>query len=173
MFFPGKNSIFGCRPVRSPGKTAFLGAERTESLEKAALLGAERTTSLEQHFWVQTPSLLPAPLPKAHYKAQTTGHAIVAQGKQQEQQGPCTTTMTTIIIAIGEDERETTDRSCYYGRRRHAAYGFTGAFGRNLCKFTFPQRRRNLRKSLPKTTRPTGVKRAKKMAALKITLANA
>ena len=43
-----------------------------------------------------------------------------------------------------------------------AAYGFTGAFGRNLCKFTFPQRRRNLRKSLLLTTRPTGVKRAKK-----------
>ena len=30
----------------------------------------------------------------------------------------------------------------------YAAYGFTGAFGRNLCKFTFPQRRRNLRNSL-------------------------
>ena len=30
----------------------------------------------------------------------------------------------------------------------YAAHGFTGAFGRNLCKFTFPQRRRNLRKSL-------------------------
>ena len=44
----------------------------------------------------------------------------------------------------------------------YAAYGFTGAFGRNLCKSTFPQRRRNLRKSLPKTTRPAGVKRAKK-----------
>ena len=44
----------------------------------------------------------------------------------------------------------------------YAAYGFTGAFGRNLCKFTFPQRRRNLRKSLLLTTRPTGVKRAKK-----------
>ena len=44
----------------------------------------------------------------------------------------------------------------------YAAYGFTGAFGRNLCKFTFPQRRRNLRKSLLKTTRPTGVKRAQK-----------
>ena len=43
-----------------------------------------------------------------------------------------------------------------------AAYGFTGAFGRNLCKFTFPQRRRNLRKSLLETTRSTGVKRAKK-----------
>ena len=42
----------------------------------------------------------------------------------------------------------------------YAAYGFTGAFGRNLCKFTFPQRRRNLRKSLLLTTRPTGVKRA-------------
>ena len=56
----------------------------------------------------------------------------------------------------------------------YAAYGFTGAFGRNLCKFTFPQRRRNLRKSLLGPTRPTGVKRAKKlMAALKITLANA
>ena len=44
----------------------------------------------------------------------------------------------------------------------YAAYGFTGAFGRNLCKFTFPQRQRNLRKSLLKTTRPTCVKRAKK-----------
>ena len=44
----------------------------------------------------------------------------------------------------------------------YAAYGFTGAFGRNLCKFTFPQRRRNLRKSLLFATRPTGVKRAKK-----------
>ena len=37
-----------------------------------------------------------------------------------------------------------------------------GAFGRNLCKFTFPQRRRNLRKSLLNHTRPTGAKRAKK-----------
>ena len=55
----------------------------------------------------------------------------------------------------------------------YAAYGFTGAFGRNLCKFTFPQRRRNLRKSLLFATRPTGVKRGKKMTALKITLANA
>ena len=53
-----------------------------------------------------------------------------------------------------------------------AAYGFTGAFGRNLCKFTFPQRRRNLRKSLLLTSRPTGVIRAKKWL-LKITLANA
>ena len=44
----------------------------------------------------------------------------------------------------------------------YAAYGFTGAFGRNLCKFIFPQRRRNLRKSLLFATRPTGVKRAKK-----------
>ena len=51
---------------------------------------------------------------------------------------------------------------CSLSAAFYAAYGFTGAFGRNLCKFTFPQRRRNLRKSLLKTTRPTGVKRAKK-----------
>ena len=44
----------------------------------------------------------------------------------------------------------------------YAAYGFTGAFGRNLCKFTFPQRRRNLRKSLLDHKTYTGVKRAKK-----------
>ena len=31
----------------------------------------------------------------------------------------------------------------------YAAYGFTGAFRRKKCKFTFPQRRRNLRKFLP------------------------
>ena len=55
----------------------------------------------------------------------------------------------------------------------YAAYGFTGAFGRNLCKFTFPQRRRNLRKSLLGHKTYIGVKRAKKMAASKITLANA
>ena len=56
--------------------------------------------------------------------------------------------------------------------RFYAAYGFTGAFGRNLCKFTFPQRRRNLRKSLLDHKTYTGVK-GPKMAALKITLANA
>ena len=44
----------------------------------------------------------------------------------------------------------------------YAAYGFTGAFGRNLCKFTFPQRRRNLRKSLLDHKTYTGVKVAKK-----------
>ena len=44
----------------------------------------------------------------------------------------------------------------------YAAYGFTGAFGRNLCKFTFPQRRRNLRKCLLGHKTYTGVKRAKK-----------
>ena len=53
----------------------------------------------------------------------------------------------------------------------YAAYGFTGAFGRNLCKFTFPQRWRNLRKSLL-DHKTYGRKRAKK-TALKITLANA
>ena len=54
----------------------------------------------------------------------------------------------------------------------YAAYGFTGAFGRNLCTFTFPQCRRNLRKSL--LDRKTYErKKGQKMAALKITLANA
>ena len=36
---------------------------------------------------------------------------------------------------------------CNVSAAFYAAYGFTGAFGRNLCKFTFPQRRRNLRKT--------------------------
>ena len=54
----------------------------------------------------------------------------------------------------------------------YAAYGFTGAFGRNMCKFTFPQRRRNLRKSLL-DHKTYGRKKGPKMAALKITLANA
>ena len=53
---------------------------------------------------LQTSSLPPAPLPKAHYKTRTTEHAIVAQGKQQAQQGPCTTTMTTMITARGSKE---------------------------------------------------------------------
>ena len=52
--------------------------------------------------------------------------------------------------------------SCHLSAAFYAAYGFTGAFGRNLCKFTFPQRRRNLRKSLPDHKTYTGVKRAKK-----------
>ena len=45
-------------------------------------------------------------------------------------------------------------------------------FGRNLCKFTFPQRRRNLRKSLL-DHKTYGRKKGQKMAALKITLAKA
>ena len=49
-----------------------------------------------------------------------------------------------------------------------AAYGFTGAFGRNLCKFTFPHGRRNLRKSLLFAARPTGVEGAKKWLRYKL-----
>ena len=48
----------------------------------------------------------------------------------------------------------------------YAAYGFTGAFGRNLCKIC------NLLKSLL-DHKTYGRKKGQKMAALKITLANA
>ena len=53
---------------------------------------------------LQTPSLLPAPLPKAHYKTQTTERPSVAQDEKSRQQGPCTTTMTTMITARGSKE---------------------------------------------------------------------
>ena len=51
----------------------------------------------------------------------------------------------------------------------YAVYGFTGAFGRKMCKFTFPQRRRNLRKSLL-DHKTYGREKGPKMAALKITI---
>ena len=65
----------------------------------------------------QAVSLPSAPLPWHHYKARTTELPLVAQGtkKCSRAQGPCTTTMTTMIIDRGrmrttrrQEDHETT-----------------------------------------------------------------
>ena len=59
------------------------------------------TVTLRGGVKLLTPSLPSAPLPRSNYKAQTTERPSLAQGMQKQEQGPCTTTTTTMTMIRG------------------------------------------------------------------------